>query len=227
MLQESQKRKFAHVAMCAAFGMILVVAGSVGSAFAAEADDEDDALPDVKFFRSIMRGIGLRNGQEAGIDYGGERPPLVVPPSRDLPPPVTTGSITAGNPAWPADPDQKKRAAERKARVERKPVTNVYASGDPLKPSELAAGKSDTPSVKSGRGPDYSPELTPSELGYTNGLWNSFKSIGNVFSRDKEPETDPPPGYRTPSPAHPYGVNTRDSLPKATNADPQTGQFGK
>jgi hypothetical protein len=151
---------------------------------------------------------------------------------------VTAGSITASNPAWPADPDEKRRAADRKARKERKPY-DVYTSGDSLRPSELAAGKTDYPSVKTGKGPDYSPELTPSELGYTGGLWTSFKNAV-TFSREKEPETarfvrepsraaltDPPSGYRTPSPAQPYGVNIRDTLPKAVNQDHQTGDFGK
>jgi hypothetical protein len=240
MPQKNRSRKLARVALCATFGIFLVVASGVAAAYAE--DDEDDLLPDAKLFRSIMRGIGLRNGQEAGIEYKGERPPLVVPPNRNLPPPVTTGSITASNPAWPADPDLKKRKVQPSVKEVRK-LTNEQAweeSSRALTPQELTAGKTDKPSERTGRGPDYSPELTPSELGYTNRLWSSFKSLGSTFSKDKEPETarfvrepsraaltDPPSGYRTPSPAQPYGVNTRASLPKAENGDHQTGDFGK
>ena len=81
MPQTDRNRKFARLALCATFGAFLVVAGGVAGACAA--DDDDSMLPDEKFFRSLMRAIGLRNGQEAGIEAK-ERPPLVVPPSRDL-----------------------------------------------------------------------------------------------------------------------------------------------
>src|SRR5215470_5221507 len=99
MPQESRNRKFSRAALSAAVGIVLVLAGGT-AVFAG--DDEDDDLPDTKFIKSILRGIGLRNGHEAGIEYK-ERPPLVVPPSHDLPPPVAAGSLTVNNPAWPAD----------------------------------------------------------------------------------------------------------------------------
>src|SRR5215471_9104571 len=140
MPQIEQNRKFAPAALCAALGIVLVIAGST-AVFAG--DDDDDDLADTKFLKGLLRGLGLRNGQEAGIEYK-ERPPLVVPPNRDLPAPTTAGSLAASNPAWPADPDEKRRAAERKARAERKPIDPIKA-GDPLKPSELAAGKTNKP----------------------------------------------------------------------------------
>ena len=79
-------RRHAFATSCAA---LLIIAGAVGHALAQEDDDE---LPDTKFFKSMLRGFGLRNGQEnSGIDYQ-ERAPLVVPPNRDLPPPQTEGA---------------------------------------------------------------------------------------------------------------------------------------
>jgi hypothetical protein len=234
MPQENRNRKFSRAALCAAFGMVLVVAG--GTAVFAGDDDED--LPDTKFLKGLLRGLGLRNGQEAGIEYK-ERPPLVVPPSRNLPPPVAAGSLTVNNPAWPADPDEKKRAAERKARAERKPF-DPYKAGDPLKPSELAAGRTDKPAVKNGEGPDHSPEMTPSQLGYAGGLWSGILGLGKSFTGEKNVETatfareptrnsltDPPAGYRTPSAAQPYGINSKAEMPKAGPQDRQTGDFGK
>lgn len=237
MPQKNRNRKFSRAALCAVVGIVLVIAGST-AVFAGD-DDDDDELPDAKFVRGLLRGLGLRNGQEAGIEYK-ERPPLVVPPSRDLPVPATAGSLAAGNPAWPADPDEKRRRAERKAKAERKPV-DPTRSGDALKPSELAAGKTDRPSVKSGQGPDHSPELTPSELGYTGGLWSSITGFGKSFSQDKDAETakfvrepprnaltEPPVGYRTPSTAQPYGVSGKAEKPsRAEIEDRQVGTVGK
>jgi hypothetical protein len=223
MPRENRNRKFSRAALCAAFGIVLVIAG--GTAVFAGDDDDDDPV-DTKFIKGLLRGIGLRNGQEAGIEYK-ERPPLVVPPSRDLPPPVAAGSLAVNNPAWPADPDEKKRAAARKARAERKPY-DAYKAGDALKPSELAAGRTNNPAVKTSEGPDHSPEMTPSQLGYTGGLWSSILGLGKTFTGEKEVETatfareparsyltDPPRGYRTPSANQPYGINAKAEAAKA------------
>src|SRR5258708_12324919 len=117
MPRENRNRKFSRAALCAAFGIVLVIAG--GTAVLA-GDDDDDDLPDTKFIKGLLRGIGLRNGQEAGIEYK-ERPPLVVPPSRDLPPPVAAGSLAASNPAWPADPPPKKPPPAHHAQPDPKP----------------------------------------------------------------------------------------------------------
>jgi hypothetical protein len=162
----------------------------------------------------------------------------VVPPTRELPAPATTGSLTARDPAWPADPDEKRRAADRKAKAERKPYDS-FKSGEALRPDELAAGRTDKPAVKSGQGPDYSPEMTPSQLGYTGGLWNSLwgswgkdKAAETArFSREppRDSLTDPPAGYRTPSRDQPYGVNARAERTKPLSGeDRQTqGMDGK
>jgi hypothetical protein len=231
-----RNRKFVRMTLAASFGVVMVVAS--GAAVFAADDQDENLLPDVKFFRNLMRAIGLRNGQEAGVDAH-ERAPLVLPPNRDLPPPAAPGSLTENNPAWPSDPDVRRRKAEQKAQAEAKPY-DWLASGNPLTPKELAAGKTDKPAVKSGDGPDKSPELTPSQLGYVGGLFKSLTTIDNPLSGGKKTETatfvrepsrasltDPPAGYRTPSPTQPYGVNTRDSLPKAGPSDRQTGDFGK
>lgn len=234
MPQKHQNRKFARAALSAAFGIVLVIVG--GTAVYA-GDDEDDDLPDAKFVKGLLRGLGLRNGQEAGIDYK-ERPPLVVPPNRDLPAPTTAGSLAASNPAWPADPDEKRRKAERKARAERK-TFDPNKAGDPLRPGELAAGKTDKTPMKTSEGPDHSPEMTPSQLGYTGGMWSNILGLGKTFGKDRDAETatfvrepsrdtltDPPAGYRTPSQAQPYGINHKEK-PKAEPLDRQIETVGK
>jgi hypothetical protein len=229
MPQKNRNRRFARAALYATFGVFMVVAGGIGAAYAAD-DEEGNILPDEKFMRSFLRGLGLRNGQEAGIEYK-ERPPLVVPPSRDLPAPVANGSLIANNPAWPVDPDETKRKADRKARAERKP-SDWLESGNALSPSELAKGKTDKPATGKPVRTTDEPEMTPAQLGYTTTIWNSFKGLGSSFGREKEPETakfsrepprasltDPPAGYRTPSPEQPYGLNARAARPKAQTSE--------
>jgi hypothetical protein len=241
MPQQNRNRKFSRAALGAAFGIALVVAGSTA---VLAGDDEDTDLPDVKFFKSLLRGFGLRNGQEAGIEYK-ERPPLVVPPSRDLPVPAAESSLAASNPAWPVDPDEQRRKAARKAKAERRPHSMNPADtqeGNALMPSELAAGRTDKPAMKTSQGsPDeHSPEMTPSELGYTGGLWSSILGIGKAVGLADKSEsatfvrepvrntlTDPPAGYRTPSPVQPYGIDGKTANEKAANKDRQTGDIAK
>lgn len=213
MPQHNLDRKFTRVPLCAA-ATVLVLACN-GMAFAEEGDS--DLLPDQQFFRGIMRGLGLRNGAEEQIEYK-QRPPLVVPPSRDLPPPVTTGSIAEHNPAWPADYDVRQKAAAKKVKAERKPVDWV-AQDDVLRGNELAVGKTDQPATgKPVPSVETAPEMRPEQLGYTGGSF--WKDIASTFSKDKPPETakfvrepsrasltDPPSGYRTPSPDQPYGIH--------------------
>jgi hypothetical protein len=242
MPQENRNRKFSRAALCAVCGIVLVIAGST-AVFAG--DNEDDDLPDVKFFKSLLRGFGLRNGQEAGIEYT-QRPPLVVPPSRDLPVPAAAeGSLAAGNPAWPVDPDEQRRKAARKAKAERRPHSmspDDGQEGNVLKPSELAAGRTDKPAMKTSQGAadEHSPEMTPSELGYTGGLWSSILGVGKAVGLAEKSETarfvrepprntltEPPAGYRTPSPVQPYGIDGKTANEKATPKDRQTGDVGK
>jgi hypothetical protein len=241
MPQKNRNRKFSPAALCTAFGIVLVIAS--GTAVFAGDNDDDDDLPDTKFIKGLLRGIGLRNGQEAGIEYK-ERPPLVVPPGRDLPAPVTAGSLAATNPAWPVDPDEQRRKAQRKAKAERKrynPDPTTGPAGDPLKPDELAAGKTDKPAMKTSQGDasQHSPEMTPSQLGFSPGMWSGLLGLGKVFGKEtpetatfvREPSrnalTDPPVGYRTPSQAQPYGIDGKVDKPKAQVGDRQTGDIAK
>jgi len=239
MPQKNRSRKFARVATCAAFGVFLVLAGSVAAAYAE--DDEDSMLPDEKFMRSFLRKLGLRNGQEAGIEYQ-ERPPLVVPPNRDLPPPVAGNTLIKNNLAWPTDPDETQRKNAQKAKTARKVPLDAAGNFDDQRDVPDPAGRKSQPSAPggpvrpsaAGAGPNggTAPEMTPSELGYTGGLWDSFWSIGNTFSTEKKPEvgrfvreppraslTDPPSGYRTPSPNQIYGINAKDVKGKAQTVE--------
>ncbi|MBV9969920.1 MAG: hypothetical protein JO228_08045 [Xanthobacteraceae bacterium] len=225
MPRDLLRRSRASAVLVALAGMFLVMAGNTGPAFAA--DDDDEGTWDQQALRSILRGIGLRNGREGSIEYK-ERPPLVVPPTRALPPPDTTGSISQPNPAWPSDPDEAKKKAAKKAASERK-WSDVSTWGDALRPNELKAGRVDKlpnePGIKPGQTVETSTQLRPDELGYKgDGLWSTLTGLGHTFDKEKPAEgakflreppraslTQPPSGYRTPSPEQPYGLNYKDA----------------
>src|SRR5262245_58744369 len=86
-----------------ALSMVLGAAG----AWAQNAKDDEDEPFDAPFWRGVMRELGFQR-EEAPIEYR-ERAPLVVPPSRALPQPRNEVTGTINNPAWPKDPDVKKR----------------------------------------------------------------------------------------------------------------------
>jgi hypothetical protein len=126
--------------------LTLAMALSAGSASAAE-DDEDLPL-DTKLFRQFMKDLGLRRDGE-GIDYR-ERAPLVVPPSRNLPPPRSEAAVTS-NPAWPNDPDVKQRKldAVKKKQPNRTAAEAAEADARPLSRTELERGRA-TPGTQPG-----------------------------------------------------------------------------
>src|SRR5580698_3438908 len=115
----------------------LGLAGLVlGTNSAARAGD-DDASNSHSEMGTIMESLGLRdpNGTYSGIDYN-ERSPLVVPPTRDLPPPVSNNAPPVSN--WPKDADIERR---KKAKKEEKPSyqvgDSVQNASRPLSRSEL------------------------------------------------------------------------------------------
>jgi hypothetical protein len=215
-------------------GASMAVASTVT---AAHAEDDDDAMWDVRMVRKFLRGFGLRNGQEAGIEYR-ERAPLVVPPSRDLPAPVSPDAMTVNNSAWPSDPDARRRAEERRAKpAKRDPKTYsaTLAGEDRLPPDQLNQ-RSDKPSERtSDNDPNKPAEMTPSQLGFSNNMWRGMLGIGRSFSGEREVETarfshepsrnaltDPPAGYRVPSASQPYGINGKAE--RNANAGPSDRQ---
>jgi len=185
-IKEKRNGVFPRAAFGAAFGLCLVIASGIGAAYAE--DDEDDLLPDQKFIRSILRGLGLRNGQEAGIEYK-ERPPLVVPPTRNLPPPQTTVSLAGRNPAWPVDPDAKRRQDEKKANAERKRFV-LEESLQQLSPQELNGNIKPGPPGPGGRAPPSvdlpGPQMSPGDLGFKNSMWGDMLGLGKFFGKDEE-----------------------------------------
>lgn len=172
-----------------AFGFVALLTGA-GSLRAAD-DDEDTRPPSLE--DSILRGIGLKSSKP-DIDYR-ERSPLVVPPNRDLPPPESTGGKNA---AWPSDLDPKRRVD---------PVARRPDAGKPVDWKESSTSK----------------VAEPSDLGkiFSGGFSGAFRKLGGAEETEigtftAEPPraslTEPPAGYKTPSPNAPYGLTMGDKF---------------
>jgi len=203
------------------FGVLLCVALLVGGLAnsARAADDDDDVEWDAKIIRNILRGIGLRNGNENSIEYR-ERSPLVVPSNRNLPAP---GNKAAAEkvPAWPTDQDVKRRK-DAKAEAKNRRGVDWEAESRPLSPGEL---RSNSPVTSGGNrktadNSEYYGPMKPSELGYKGGLFSGLlggapKEEYTTFTGEAPRSSliEPPTGYRTPSPYQPYGVGREKWIP--------------
>jgi hypothetical protein len=202
-------------------GATLLAAGTPARA----GDDLEQVLDaPTKLFDGVLEGLGLQKDGKAMINYQ-ERPPLVIPPSRALPPPEHSDAVIANNPAWPKDPDVQRRKME--AEQEKKNTLSVSEQilndSYPLSPAKMTPGpkprtvrKTSTPDPSAGTSWGYSEKMSPKQLGFTGSLWGMMfgkdkkKDSEDVANFTKEPPrtalTEPPPGYQTPSPEQPYGV---------------------
>ena len=212
--------------------LTLAMALSAGSTFAAE-DDEDMPL-DTKLFRQWMKDLGLQRDGES-IEYR-ERAPLVVPPSRNLPPPQSEAAVTS-NPAWPNDPDAKKRKADavKKKQPNRTAAEAADAEARPLSRSELERGKA-APGTQAGgvvkdADAEASRPLRPTELGSKSLFSNMFSSAPwadktetGTFTTEppRDNLTAPPTGYLTPSPNQPYGLGPSQEKRKGLTFEERT-----
>lgn len=220
------KRQLSRLAFAAAVGAAVMVGFAGSYAHAADDDDDDDVLLDTKILRYVLKGFGLRKDGTA-IDYR-ERSPLVLPPNKEmnqLPAPEDPAKARQ-NANWPVDPDVKRARQRREAERKRKPV-NPGVDDKPLMQSQMTEGKPPAPTgSKAGEAPGKSMEgsaapSTNAELG-SKGLTEMFKT-GLWAPKEEyvpftgEPPrvslTEPPAGYRTPSPAQPYGVGKEKWAP--------------
>lgn len=203
----------------AALSLAIVLSAPMSSAVHAADDDEEDSV-ETKFIKKFF---GISDG--ASIDYK-ERPPLVVPPNlNNLPKPQANAVVNSPN--WPKNPEdveRLKRAALQKNQRRKSPEDEAR----PLTPAELDLGrKQGAGRVAMPTGPqDQEAEsrrmLRPDELGTKPGFFSSlFKDnskINETAKFESEPTrqtlTQPPPGYQTPSAAHPYGVTPGKQVAK-------------
>jgi hypothetical protein len=230
MMQARWVREISFAAACA------LAVGATAPAHAQDEGNEGNSIWNLeqRVWGGIVRGLGLRDPNAPVIDYR-ERSPLVVPPSRDLPPPQA--KATPKNPAWPNDPDvsRARKAAEAKKKQNAgSDLSRVLDSRDnALSPDELNRG---VPARQSSRNPVPAPgtdpdggAITPSELGYFGGLFsgrawgfggyaNETGTFTNEPTRDQL--TQPPPGYQTPSAEQPYGTTRRVERSAVEKHDP-------
>ena len=203
---------------------LLIASALIAGTVSARAGDDDNEAPDTKILRSILTGIGLQDPNKAPIDYH-ERPPLVIPPDKTLPPPEAADA-TAKNPAWPKDPDVTRAREIRRMEANRNTTEEIERERRPLRPEEMTPGH-DPRTLPSGRkiaeplGED-GKRMTPSELGFKGKLSRFFSGKSNEAVRfTGEPTrstlTDPPSGYQTPSAQQPYGESKAAAAPKAEN----------
>jgi hypothetical protein len=224
-------------ATAAAVALAMTLAWGAGSARAQDDDDENIPL-DSKLWRQFMKDLGLRRDGDAMIDYR-ERAPLVVPPSRDLPPPRDEAEVAAKTTAWPKDPDvnrRKQELAAEKARL--KGNLSVEEQMRALRPDEL-----DKPGRGDKKGADKAPGVSaeeasrpmmPSDLGTKTqkifgSVWSTFtpaKPESAPFTGEppREAMTAPPSGYQTPSPNYPYGIGVEDKRKISTANDKLEGR---
>src|SRR5674476_135072 len=123
---------YASAALSVALGIAMLA-----TSLPARAADDDTPI-DKKIFRGILEGLGLRKDGEA-INYQ-ERAPLVIPPSRTLPPPESTDAAVANNPAWPKDPDVTRRKKEAAMERNRNISEERELEQNPLRPDQLTPG---------------------------------------------------------------------------------------
>lgn len=230
-MRERTAKRPRRAAAVAAVALATVIAlGAAG----ARAEDDDENVPlDTKLWRQFMKDLGLQRDGQAAIDYH-ERAPLVVPPTRALPPPRSEEEVTANTPAWPKDPDvaqRKQAAAAEKARL--KGNASAEEQQRALRPDELdkpGRKAKGTDAKGTGQtGEDTAKPLTPSQLGTdTKKLFGSIASSFSPAAPESEPFTGepqrdsmtaPPAGYQTPSPNYPYGMGIQPDKRKASTLE--------
>jgi len=188
------------------------------AASAQQAQDDDEDTFEQKIIKNILGGMGVDVGR-AGIDYR-ERSPLVIPPTRDLPPPQAAAATTA-NPAWPREPERK--VTVRKTKNTRA-TPDEPGSESVLTPDELRKGvnprapRVTDPSQSIGSIEDYNlnkGQMSPQELNSKSlftwdGLMGTHLKEQGKFEREpaRNALTQPPVGYQTPSPNYPYAAGT-------------------
>jgi hypothetical protein len=167
----------------AAASLGLVIGLNVTVAYAQTPAGDSDSI-----WSRLMRTVGVRNAPDpnAEINYT-ERPPLVVPPSRDLPAPADQPAPAA---AWPQG--SAKTIKHVRAKNEVVPSTAVQNPNPPFQ-----------------KKPWYNPAGWFSKEEYA-----SFN--GEPVRRDL---TEPPAGYRIPSPEQPYGISPDKKGYKASAQD--------
>jgi hypothetical protein len=182
------------VALGGALGLAALAGISPGVAHA------QDSGGDSGIFGSMLKGLGI--GGENNIEYR-ERPPLVVPPSRDLPPPQASRAVR--DPNWPVDPKsgETRKKSDQVRDLDKLPVPQRAATPSPS--------------------PDATAAIPPSQPAASGSFFgNLFSSSGTRPAAPmpgapmRKSLTEPPPDYESPSPSQPYGQASPAAPAKTT-----------
>lgn len=168
-----------HRTLFRALAVATLLAIVIGVGAPARAGDDDGSEAQASVWSKFMRNLGLKkapdaSGADAGINYS-ERPPLVVPPSRDLPPPVADANVPAD---WPKN----------------SPTQVKQSKG---KPAIIPNSAVQTPNPPYQKKPWYNP----------TGWFDKTEYANFAGEPVRQNLTDPPAGYRVPSPDQPYGIS--------------------
>lgn len=226
--------------------VVPLAVGFVMTAVAARAGDDDRTFSEkiMDGFYGTIRGTNMDNH---GIDYR-ERSPLVVPPTLDLPPPVSANEAPVAN--WPKDPDERQRKAIIAAKKKAAPppgrvlVTTAGALAQPINIAPPVDPQAGQPAAPGTTRPAYASDrngtaLTDpiydkpgdlftggaSDLADSIGLSNLFGGSGKAVQVEPGTEpvrqalTQPPVGYQTPSPDYAYGEQKKGWLDGTSNPD--------
>jgi hypothetical protein len=175
-------RMRAHVLRAAAGGAALTLASLYAPVALAQTYGSDNE----GVWSKLMKSVGLHSApaENSDINYT-ERPPLVVPPSRNLPPPVSDPATPAPN--WPTGAAKAVKHAKPKNDVI--PDTAVQTPNPPFQ-----------------KKPWYNPAG-----------WFSREEYATFGGEPvRENLTEPPAGYRVPSPDQPYGISPEKKGGKPT-----------
>jgi hypothetical protein len=193
-----------------ALGITLAATMVCGTTAARAQDGEGPSV-----INSIMHTLGFKSASDTygGIDYN-ERSPLVVPPTRNLPPPASDNTPPAPN--WPKDAEVERQKQAKKDDTPRYQKDNVIESARVLRPEELdRVGRPSAGASGDGDSTANSMMTTQRDQG-GKGLWSAMFQKKDQYATftgepSRETLTDPPPGYLTPSPDQPYGVGPAES----------------
>jgi hypothetical protein len=211
---------------------VLVICATAATARAGDYEDPNATQASNKsIYDKMLDVIGL-SGRGA-IQYS-ERSPLVVPPTRDLPPPSANAAPPVPN--WPKDPDVA-RAKQAKAKEKVGPHPDwVIESSRPMTPQELRAGGSNPAATPTTPGPACGPadcpdKLEPNKKSVLNFDWLKKEQYATFTGEPPRTSlTEPPPGYQTPSADQPYGIGPAHKQYKvptvADRMEPTSGTAG-
>jgi hypothetical protein len=226
MMSFRSKPRLVRAMFAAMVGAALITGTSGNAAWAADDDDGEPELLDTTIVRYILKGLGLRRDDEKQIQYR-ERSPLVLPANKQLPQPeaVKPAAKTAG---WPDDPDVKRVKQKKDAEKNRKAYTEGV-DDRPLLPSQYGKtpARGDSPTILGSKTAEESEKpSTAQELGSKSifsKVWGNNKEEYTPFTGEPPRANliEPPAGYRTPSPAQPYGVGKEKwTAPKIDRQEP-------